>query len=54
MAGALVVAALPLVRPVKAPLFPMPENAAVAVVVKENPLKPLKVALFSAWKRRRA
>lgn len=45
------VAALPLVRPVKAPPFPKPENAAGGDVVKEKPLKPLKVAPVSVWKR---
>lgn len=45
----------PLVRPENDPLFPKPENAAVTAPltdgVKENPLKPLKVALSSVWKR---
>lgn len=48
MACVLVLVLLPLVRPVKAPLFPKPENAAV---VMEKPWKPLKVALLSVWKR---
>lgn len=47
--------AFPLVRPVNGPLLLKPENAAVTVLltdgVKENPLKPLKVALLSVWKR---
>lgn len=47
--------AFPLVRAANDPLVPKPGNAAVTVLltdgVKENPLKPLKVALLSVWKR---